>query len=332
MVKDKVAVIGNGGWGTTLAILLVKKGYSVSLWGAFSDYVQFLKEKNENVKFLPGVPLPSSLKHTAHLDEALDQVSWVVMATPSPFMREVAQRVKKFYSQKMLIMSVAKGIEVGSLKTMSQVLKEELNPSSIAVLSGPSHAEEVARGIPTSVSVASENSETAQGFQQLLMTDRFRIYTNSDLLGVEISGALKNVISIAAGISDGLGFGDNTKSALLTRGLAEMMRLGVAMGAKRETFYGLAGMGDLITTSFSPFGRNRKVGELLGKGKPLSEILAGTEMVAEGVKTSVAVKELSQKYSVEMPIAQKVYEVLYQGLAPLKAVETLMMREAKAEG
>jgi glycerol-3-phosphate dehydrogenase (NAD(P)+) len=243
----------------------------------------------------------------------------------------VARRIKRTYAHKTLIVSVAKGIESESLKLMHQVLEEELQPLSLAVLSGPSHAEEVARGIPTSVAVASKSEDVSQWVQKLFMNDRFRIYTNPDLLGVELGGALKNVISIAAGISDGLGYGDNTKSALLTRGLAEMTRLGVAMGARRETFYGLAGVGDLITTAFSAYGRNRKVGELLGKGMKLNEALATTEMVAEGVKTSIAVEHLSKKYSVEVPISQKVYQVLYEGLAPIKAVQELMLREAKPE-
>ncbi len=330
-MTEKIAVIGNGGWGTTLALLLLKKGYDVFLWGAFPEYVEFLKAKKENVKFLPGVPLPLELKHTASAAEALSGASTVVMAAPSHVMREVAKRIKSSYLPKTILVSVAKGIEVNSLKRMSEIVLDELKPSSLAVLSGPSHAEEVARGVPTSVAVASENEKIAEQVQKLFMTERFRVYTNADLIGVELGGAFKNVIAVAAGISDGLGYGDNTKSALLTRGLAEMTRLGIAMGAKRETFYGLAGVGDLITTGFSKHGRNRKMGELLGKGMKLEEALKTTEMVAEGVKTAAAVVQLSKKYSVEMPISQKVYQVLYEGLAPSKAVQELMLREAKPE-
>ncbi len=330
-MNEKIAVIGNGGWGTTLALLLLKKGYDVFLWGAFPDYVQFLKEKKENVKFLPGISLPKELKHTADSVEALGGASVAVLAAPSHVMREVAKRIKSSYQSKTTLVSVAKGVEVNSLKRMSEILVEELRPLSIAVLSGPSHAEEVARGVPTSVAVASKNEEIAHQVQKLFMTDRFRVYTNADLIGVELGGAFKNVIAIAAGISDGLGYGDNTKSALLTRGLAEMTRLGVAMGAKRETFYGLAGVGDLITTGFSKHGRNKRIGELLGKGMKMEEALKTTEMVAEGVITSAAVVQLSKKYSVEMPISQKVYQVLYENLDPVKAVQELMLREAKPE-
>jgi glycerol-3-phosphate dehydrogenase (NAD(P)+) len=331
-MEQKIAVIGDGGWGTTLALILLKKGYEVFLWGAFPEYVQFMKDRHENTKFLPGIPLPKELNHTADAQEALADAAIAVMAVPSHVMREVARRIKYAYTQKTLVVSVAKGIEVGSDKRMSEVLMEELQPLSLAVVSGPSHAEEVARGIPAVVAVASQDETIAKVVQNLLMTERFRIYTNSDLVGVEMGGALKNVIAIAAGISDGLGFGDNTKAALLTRGLAEMTRLGVAMGAKRETFYGLAGVGDLITTSFSPYGRNRRIGELIGKGMKLQEALATTEMVAEGVKTVVAVTQLSEQYSVVMPISQKVYQVLYESVEPKKAVQDLMLREAKPEG
>lgn len=331
-MSDKIAVIGNGGWGTTLALVLLKKGYSVKLWGAFPDYIEFLKNKRENVKFLPGISLPENLEHTSSMEKTLSGVQFIVMAVPSQFMRSVAKKMKGLFQKDNVMISVAKGIESESHKMMSEVLNEELNPRFLAVLSGPSHAEEVAREIPSSVAVASYDEKVAQQVQKLFMTDRFRIYTNGDLLGVEVSGALKNVIAIAAGISDGLQYGDNTKSALLARGLAEMTRLGVAMGAKRETFYGLAGVGDLITTAFSPYGRNRKIGELLGQGMKLEDALKTTEMIAEGVKTSIAVLKLARKYAVEMPISEKVYQVLYENLPPLKAVQELMLREAKPEG
>jgi len=330
-MKEKIAVIGNGGWGTTLGILLFNKGYEVDLWGVDPEYVCYLKDKKENVKFLPGVTLPEGLKHTADFKEAVKNASFIIMAVPSQFMGQVAERLKSHYSRACGVVSVAKGIEVGSNKRMSEILKEILNPNSLAILSGPSHAEEVARGVPTSVVVASEDEVFAQNAQKLFMTDRFRVYTNSDMIGVELGGALKNVISVAAGISDGLGFGDNTKAALVTRGLAEMTRLGVALGAKKETFSGLAGVGDLITTAFSSHGRNRKMGELIGQGINLEEALKTTEMVAEGVKTCVAVVKLAEQHRLEMPISQKVYQVLYEGLNPKKAVQELMLREAKPE-
>lgn len=330
-MKRKIAIIGDGGWGTTLALLLHGKGEHVVLWGAFADYVDLLKTRRENAKFLPGVPLPAELNITHDLGEALEGAATAVMAVPSQYMRDVAKKVALHHEAGRVFVSVAKGIEIDTMKSMSQILKEEIEPEALAVLSGPSHAEEVARGIPTSVSVASYHEDVARSVQKLFMTERFRIYTNSDLTGVELGGALKNVIAVAAGISDGLGYGDNTKSALLSRGLAEMTRLGVAMGARKETFFGLAGMGDLITTSFSRYGRNRRMGELLGKGMTLEEALATTEQVAEGVKTCVAVEELSEKYRIEMPISHKVYEVLYHHLAPEKAVRDLMMREPKPE-
>jgi glycerol-3-phosphate dehydrogenase (NAD(P)+) len=330
-MKEKIAVIGNGGWGTTLGLLLFNKGYDVDLWGVDREYVFYLREKKENVKFLPGITLPEGLKHTSDFKEALQNASFVVMAVPSPYMGQVAGQLKSYFSRDCGVISVAKGIEVGSNKRMSEILKEVLNPKSLAILSGPSHAEEVVRGVPTSVVVASENDAFAQSAQKLFMTDRFRVYTNSDVTGVELGGALKNVISVAAGISDGLGFGDNTKAALVTRGLAEMTRLGVAMGAKKETFSGLAGVGDLITTAFSSHGRNRKMGELIGQGINLEEALKTTEMVAEGVKTCVAVVKLAEQHRLEMPISQKVYQVLYEGLNPKKAVQELMLREAKPE-
>ena len=331
MKPVKISVLGNGGWGTTLALILLKKGFNVYLWGAFPEYVEFLKNKKENQKFLPGIPLPDHLHHTSDISEALSESAYVVMAVPSQYMRSVVKIAKEHIERNASVVSVAKGIEAESMKTMTQVISDETSIASMAVLSGPSHAEEVACGIPASVVVASPDEILAQKIQNIFMTDRFRVYTNQDLLGVELAGAVKNVIALAAGISDGLGYGDNTKSALVTRGLAEMTRLGVAMGAKRETFFGLAGVGDLMTTAFSRHSRNRRIGELIGTGLTLEDALNTTEMVAEGVRTSVAVKELAKKHRIEMPICQKVYEVLYENLKPLQGVQELMMREAKPE-
>ncbi|MEJ2746114.1 MAG: NAD(P)-dependent glycerol-3-phosphate dehydrogenase [bacterium] len=320
----KIAVLGDGGWGTTLAVLLHKKGADVTLWGAFPEYVELLKKRRVNEKFLPGIELPRRMQISAELDEAVGGAGVIVTAIPSNHMRRVCRRMaavlrKRGNSNNVLIVSGSKGIEIATLRRMSQVI------------TGPSHAEEVSRGGPTTVVVAASNERTAVEAQSLLMTERFRVYTNHDIIGVEIGGAIKNVIAIAAGACDGLGFGDNAKAALITRGMVEITRLGVAMGAKAGTFWGLAGIGDLITTCVSRYGRNRKVGEMIARGKKLKQIMAGTEMVAEGILTAKAARKLSQRYRVEMPITEQIYAVLYRGKDPEKAVRELMMRSPKAE-
>jgi glycerol-3-phosphate dehydrogenase (NAD(P)+) len=332
----KIAVLGDGGWGTTLAILLHKKGADVTLWGAFPEYVEFLKKRRVNEKFLPGVELPRRMRISADLDEAVGGACVIVTAVPSNHMRRVCRRTaavlrKRGNFNNILMVSGSKGIEIDTLMRMSQVIREEMGEVRIAALSGPSHAEEVARGGPTTVVVASSDKRTAVEAQALLMTERFRVYTNPDVIGVEIGGAIKNVIAIAAGACDGLGFGDNAKAALITRGMVEITRLGVAMGAKAGTFWGLAGIGDLITTCVSRYGRNRKVGEMIARGKKLKQILSGTEMVAEGILTTKAARKLSRRYRVEMPIADQVYAVLYRGKDPERGVRELMMRSPKAE-
>lgn len=332
----KIAVLGDGGWGTTLAVLLHKKGADVTLWGAFPEYVELLKKRRVNEKFLPGIELPRRMQISAELDEAVGGAGVIVTAIPSNHMRRVCRRMaavlrKRGNSNNVLIVSGSKGIEIATLRRMSQVISEEIGKVRIAALSGPSHAEEVARGGPTTVVVAASNERTAVEAQSLLMTERFRVYTNHDIIGVEIGGAIKNVIAIAAGACDGLGFGDNAKAALITRGMVEITRLGVAMGAKAGTFWGLAGIGDLITTCVSRYGRNRKVGEMIARGKKLKQIMAGTEMVAEGILTAKAARKLSQRYRVEMPITEQIYAVLYRGKDPEKAVRELMMRSPKAE-
>ena len=329
--RERVTVIGDGGWGTTLALLLVGKGHAVRLWGAFPDYVETMRQRRENAKFLPGIPLPAALELTGDLEEAARDAALLVAAVPTQFMRGVLRRLAACGVRGTPVVSVAKGIENQTLLRPSQIVSDVLGRVPVAALSGPSHAEEVARGLPATVSVASRNAGLARHAQRLFMTDRFRVYTNRDVVGVELGGAVKNVIAIAAGICDGLRLGDNAKAALLTRGLAEMMRLGAALGARRDTFAGLAGMGDLITTCMSPYGRNHSVGVQIGMGRSVQEILAGMEQVAEGVRTTLSVRALARRHRVEMPITDQVYSVLFRGKSPVRAVADLMRREAKEE-
>ncbi|MFH1046493.1 MAG: NAD(P)H-dependent glycerol-3-phosphate dehydrogenase [Candidatus Omnitrophota bacterium] len=327
----KIAIIGDGGWGTTLAILLHKKGYKVSLWGPFPEYLQVLDKKRVNPKFLPGVSIPPGLRFSANINTAVENAALVVLAVPSHFLREVLARIKPEQISKKIILSAVKGIENDTLLRMSEVVDEVLGRQQKAVLSGPTISYEVAKGLPATCVVASEQECLAAVVQDVFMDKHFRVYTSTDVVGVELGGALKNVIAIACGISDGLGFGANTKAAILTRGLVEICRLGQAMGARTETFSGLSGLGDLVTTCISSQGRNRWVGEQIGRGKKLKNILSGMEMVAEGVRTVKSVVKLAEKYRVEMPISAKVYAVLYHNQNPREAVEELMVRQKKQE-
>ena len=330
-----VTILGAGSWGTTLAIHLSQNGYDVSLWEFRRDVADRLRDDRENVDLLPGISIPDRIHISSVLKDTVSpRVEMLVFAVPSHVLREVAHKVAPLISDVPFVVSVVKGIENGTFKRMSEVLEEELPGifrARIAVLSGPSHAEEVSREIPTSVVVASGDPEVAVAVQRTFLSPRFRVYTNEDMVGVELAGALKNIIAIAAGISDGLGFGDNTKGALLTRGLAEITRLGIAMGAKASTFSGLSGIGDLITTCLSRYSRNRYVGEEIGKGKSLSHVLDRMAMVAEGVMTTKATYQLARHYNVEMPITNEVYAVLFQDKDPAQAVADLMTRTAKAE-
>lgn len=328
---EKIAVIGDGGWGTTLAILLVKKGYSVSLWGPFPDYLNFLDRKRENIKFLPSVKIPQEVKISSDIKEVTAKAKIIILVVPSHFMRGVLMRLREVKFRDAIILSASKGIENDTLMRMSEVIADVLGKQKIAVLSGPSIAREVAEEIPTTIVASSADETIAYEIQNVFTTDRFRVYTNSDIVGVELGGALKNIIAIAAGITDGLGFGTNAKAALLSRGLVEITRLGVAMGARAETFSGLSGLGDLVTTCISPYGRNRKVGEEIGRGRKLPQILKDMEMVAEGVRTSKSAYELSNKFGIEMPITREVYSILYKDKSPLQAVSELMRRERKSE-
>jgi glycerol-3-phosphate dehydrogenase (NAD(P)+) len=326
-----VTVIGTGGWGTALAVLLHGNGHNVTLWGRLKEEVEPIIAAGENKMFLPGVKIAKEIVLTLDTKSALRGAELVVLAVPSHGMRPICGSLHDYLPTDVPVVSVAKGIENGTGSRMSEVIAEVLKTKHIVVLSGPSHAEEVGRGIPTAVVVASRQAEHAVLAQKAFMNERFRIYTHDDVIGVELGGALKNVIAIAAGTCDGIGFGDNTKAALCTRGLAEMTRLGVALGARPETFFGLSGVGDLIVTAFSRHSRNRGFGERLGKGETPEQIAASTQMVAEGVRTAKSAWQLAQRHGVDVPITREVQAIIYEGKPPKQAVRDLMTREAKPE-
>lgn len=326
-----ITVIGTGGWGTALAVLLHGNGHRVTLWGRLPEEVEPILAYRENKLLLPGVTIPAEIVVTLDPVAALRGAEMVVLAVPSHGMRAICRQVAPHLPVRAILVHVAKGIEQDSDARMSEVIEAELGHGATVVLSGPSHAEEVGRGVPTAVVVAAADAARAAVVQEVFMNERFRIYTHDDVIGVELGGALKNVIAIAAGACDGIGFGDNTKAALCTRGLAEMARLGAACGAKRETFFGLSGVGDLIVTAFSRHSRNRGFGERLGRGETVTQILASTKTVAEGVKTAKSIWQLAQARQVDVPISREVYAILYEGKAPRHAVRDLMSREAKPE-
>jgi glycerol-3-phosphate dehydrogenase (NAD(P)+) len=326
-----VAVIGTGGWGTALAVLLHGNGHKVTLWGRLKEEVEPIIAAGENKAFLPGVKIPKEIVLTLDAKLALRAAEMVVLAVPSHGMRSICEQVRQFLPAGLPLVSVAKGIENETGARMSEVIAQVLKTDRVIVLSGPSHSEEVGRGIPTAVVVAAKEQALAAATQKAFMNERFRIYTHDDVIGVELGGALKNVIAIAAGACDGIGFGDNTKAALCTRGLAEMTRLGVALGARRETFFGLSGVGDLIVTAFSRHSRNRGFGERLGRGETPDQIAASTQMVAEGVKTATSAWQLAQHLGVDVPITRQVHAIIYEGKAPRQAVRDLMTREARPE-
>jgi glycerol-3-phosphate dehydrogenase (NAD(P)+) len=327
---SRVAVLGAGSWGTTLAVHLAQAGHDPSLWGNEPRDLADLERDRENRKFLPGIALPDRVKVRAELEAALDRSDFILFAVPSQAVRTVAERVASA-GGRGIVVCASKGLELGTLVTMSQVLESALGVADPVILTGPSHAEEVSRGIPTSVVAAARDEERARAVQVLCSSPRFRVYTNTDVVGCEIGAALKNVIAIAAGVCDGVGFGDNTKGALLTRGLAEIARLGTAMGGKRETFFGLAGMGDLIATAMSRHSRNRQLGERLGRGETLDHVLATMVMVAEGVHTARAARELGVRHEVELPITGQVCALLFEGQSPREAMQALMTRDLKRE-
>ena len=330
----RFAVLGAGSWGTALSVLLTdQKSHHVRLWEFRPDAARKLAEERENREFLPGPILPDTIEVTSDLDEALEGTEAVLVIVPSQFVRSVFEQIKDDHSDKIWI-GASKGIENNTLLRMSEVATEVLGPEigrNYMAFSGPSHAEEVAREIPTTVVAACNDLERAKIVQTWFSCPTFRVYASEDTVGVELGGALKNVIAIATGIVDGLGFGDNTRGALMTRGLAEMARLGTALGGMPETFAGLSGMGDLITTCTSAHSRNRYVGELIGRGRKLQEILDSMHMVAEGVATTQSVHDLALRMGVEMPISEEVYKILFEDASPGEAVTRLMMRSLKVE-
>ena len=329
----KVAVLGAGSWGTTLALVLNQNDHLVSCWSFDKSDIESILMYGENKKFLPGVKIPDRLKFTSRLEDSVEGADVILVAVPSHAVRSVIKEMTLTSRRDLIWINVAKGIENHTLLRVSQVIEEagQIAPEQIGVLSGPSHAEEVSREIPTAIVSASKSQETATLIQKLFMRPYFRVYTNLDIIGVELGGALKNIIAVAAGICDGAGFGDNTKAALITRGLVEINRLGVKMGAKPDTFAGLSGMGDLIVTCMSQHSRNRYVGEQIGKGRKLQEVLDEMVMVAEGVKTTASAYELSQKEDVEMPITEQVYRTLFDEKPPVEAMRDLMTRASKTE-
>lgn len=327
----KISILGAGSWGTALALLLCNNGHEVMLWSALEDEVKMLREKREHASKLPGVRLPESIEITFDLEKTMAAPDVAVLAVPSPFTRSTAAQMAPFVRDGQKIVNVAKGVEEQTLMTLSEIIEQEIPNADVCVLSGPSHAEEVGRGLPTTCVVSSHTKETAEYLQSIFMSPVFRVYTTPDILGVELGGALKNVIALAAGTADGLGYGDNTKAALITRGIAEISRLGVKMGAKAETFYGLSGIGDLIVTCASVHSRNRKAGYLMGKGYTMKEAMDEVQMVVEGVYSAKAAKSLSEKYKVEMPIIDEVNKVLFEGKTASEAVSDLMLRDKKVE-
>ncbi len=325
----KTAVIGSGGWGTAISLLLASKGNDVYLWSWQQEETDRLNKDRENKEFLPGVPFPDNIFCTHNMEECVEGAEVIVTAVPSPATRTTAKGLSPFVKEGQKIVNISKGLE-GSLR-LSQVYEEEIPQANISVMSGPSHAEEVSKGLPTTNVIASKDTKTAKELQEIFMKENFRVYTADDIVGVELGGSLKNVIALCAGISDGLGYGDNTKAALMTRGLAEIARLGIKMGAKEETFMGLSGIGDLIVTCTSMHSRNRRAGILIGQGKTLKQTLDEVHMVVEGVNTATAAYELSKKYNVEMPIVEEAYKVLFEDKSPREAVNMLMTREKKGE-
>ncbi len=329
-----VAVLGAGGWGTTLSVVLHENGNKVSLWEYNEEYARTISEYRENFYYLPGVKIPAGINITNDIDEAVTRKDIVVIATPTQFIRNSISKLSNFKFGNTLIVSVSKGIEKGSMMLVSEIIEDILKGArteNIMCLTGPSHAEEVSRKLPTAVVCAGVDTKKAAVVQKAFSNNYFRVYTNNDITGAEIGGALKNVIAIAAGISDGAGYGDNTKAAIMTRGINEIMKLGLKLGAKQETFFGLSGIGDLIVTCSSKHSRNRKVGEQIGQGLKLKQILKEMKMVAEGVTTTESAYELSRSLNIELPITEQVHKILFEGKDPHTATKRLMTRELRGE-
>lgn len=326
----KVCILGGGSWGVALAALLHKNGHQVTVWSALESEISMLRDTHEH-KMLPGVKLPEDMRFTADDAEALTGMDVLIMAVASRYTRSTAKRLSPLVADGQIIVNVSKGIEDHTLMTLSQVIEEEIPRACVCVLSGPSHAEEVGRGLPTTIVVGARRKETAEYLQNLFMNEVFRVYISPDVLGMELGGSLKNVVALAAGIADGLGYGDNSKAALITRGIAEIARLGTAMGGKFETFCGLTGIGDLIVTCASMHSRNRRAGILIGQGKSYEEAMAEVQMVVEGVYSAKAAMELAEKYNVQLPIIEQVNLILFEGKPAADAVRDLMLRDKKIE-
>lgn len=327
----KIGIIGAGSWGTALAVLLNNNGQQVTVWSVIEDEIKMLKEEREHKDKLPGITLSENIQFTTNLQEAIQGKDLLVLAVPSPYTRSTSKKMKEFVAEGQIIVNVAKGIEENTMKTLTAIIEEEIPQAVVTVLSGPSHAEEVGRGLPTTCVVGAQEEATAVYIQEIFMNNVFRVYTSDDILGIELGGALKNVIALAAGVADGLGYGDNIKAALITRGISEISRLGVAMGGRKETFGGLTGIGDLIVTCASMHSRNRRAGILIGKGYSVDEAMKEVKMIVEGVYSAKAALQLSKKYNVELPIIEQVAAVLFEGGSPNNAVDALMGREKKSE-
>ncbi len=328
---SKIGVLGAGSWGTALALLLESNGHEITIWSIDKNEVSMLQEKREHETKLPGIKLPESMRITNGIEEAIQGMDFCVLAVPSPFTRSTARLMKPYVAEGQIIVDVAKGIEEDTLMTLSEQILDEIPLANVAVLSGPSHAEEVGKGLTTSVAIGAKDKETAEFLRDAFMNERFRVYINPDILGIELGGSLKNVVALAAGIADGLGCGDNAKAALITRGIAEITRLGIKMGGKAETFAGLTGIGDLIVTCSSEHSRNRKCGYLLGQGLTLEEAQKEVKMVVEGVYSAKAAKKLGEQYEVNMPLVNEVSKILFEGKNTQEALRDLMLREGTTE-
>lgn len=326
-----IGIIGAGSWGIALAVLLHNNGHKITVWSILQDEIDMLNAEHEHKDKLPGVKLAEDMIFTTDMKSTIEGKDILVLAVPSPFIRSTANNMKAYVAEGQIIVNVAKGIEEKTLMTLSQVIENEIPQADVAVLSGPSHAEEVGRGIPTTIVVGAKTQKTAEYIQNTFMSDVFRVYTSPDVLGIELGAALKNVVALAAGTADGLGYGDNTKAALITRGITEIARLGMAMGGKFETFCGLSGIGDLIVTCASMHSRNRRAGILIGQGKTMEEAMAEVKMVVEGVYSAKAAMGLAKKYDVELPIIEQVNEVLFNNKPAAEAVRDLMIRDKKIE-
>lgn len=326
-----ISIIGAGSWGIALARLLSLNGHTVNVWSIIQDEIDMLNQNHEHVDKLPGVKLPEEMTFTTDLEASIKGKDMLVLAVPSPYTRSTAKSMCPFVSENQIIVNVAKGIEESTMMPLSQIIEEEVPQANVVVLSGPSHAEEVGKSMPTTCVVGAHDKKTAEYVQNLFMCDFFRVYTSPDILGIELGAALKNVVALAAGIADGLGCGDNTKAALITRGIAEISRLGVAMGGKAETFSGLSGIGDLIVTCASMHSRNRRAGILMGQGKTMKEAMDEVKMVVEGVYSAKAAMKLSKKYNIEMPIIEQVNLVLFENKPAKEAMSDLLLRDKRPE-